>query len=1376
MRINSANIGLWGYNLATGQLSCSARAHHILGIAPGVEINLPLLHSICHPDDVGSVSKFFESALVDTKPLDLECRIVRSGGEIRSVFLSACGQFNDSQQPFNLHGVILDLTERNTAFEQLRQQEVLLKDKNLELEALYSCMPLGIAYMDRDLRFLRVNERLAAINGRSVEDHIGRSLYEVVPALAGRLESIYRELYHSGQPILDVEISGTTPAEPDSVRHWLVNFYPVRLHDGKLKGACAVVLDITTRKLAENATLATSLKLKYSNQRLMRIEEETKRKIAQELHDEFGQTLTGLKLMIEAIRDGSGENKGYASSALALVRQLISQTRTLSLNLRPPMLDDLGLIATLSWYCKDYHSKTHIRVNFKHEGIGTRRFPSEIEAVAFRLVQEGLTNIARHAKTSEADLLATVREDKLTIELIDNGIGFSFSDSPNGTESPGLLGMRERAESVGGRFTIESSLGKGTRVHAILPLDTKPLGDVQIKGAHGLADVFERMVAMSAPARAQAAFKGELTPLVGYQREIKIFNELVEQTAAGRGQILALIGELGIGKSRLVHEFTRNQLPSDWLVLQGSSVSYGTAAPYFPLTEMLRHYFQINERNGRKGLQERVAMHVLELDSTLKSFIPPILSVLGALPRENQGPAFGSRDWLSHQEDLIATVKHFGMMDPQRRRRHTLNALKRILIRESQRQPLVLVLEDLHWIDGETQAFLDRFVDDLQLTRILLLVDYRPEYRNSWNDKTYYTEFRLDPFQPASSEELFQHLLGPNTDLVPLKKTLIERTAGNPFFAEESVRSLVEAGVLIGKKGAYRPDLSINEISIPSTVQNLLADRIDRLALEEKRILQIASVIGAIVPFTLLRAVAETDDEDLRHRLSRLQTAEFLHVINQLPKVEYSFNHAITREVAYGKLSHDQRIFLHRRVLEALESKKRSRSQEHLEELAHHAFCGELWDKAVLYLKEAGDTALTRSSLRKAVLDFEQALEALHHLPQSLDNSRRGIDLRFDIRNTLFLLNEFERGFEYLQEAKKAATAINDQDRLGKLFTWMTAHWNLAGKAEQAVIAGKQALEYSDGLRNFDSNIVAHYFLGLAYTNLGQYELSIRELRHALSLIPKDRKFDFFGTTGILSVLCQTWLIRGLAQTGHFTETLKYGNEGIRSAVERDHPFSIVYAYYAVGAVALLRGNFDSAIGALENGLRICESAEIPVQRRVIVSSLAVAYAFVGRVDEALGLLDSIADPNLWVRGKSTRQIPLGRSMGTVWQVKTYMLAGRQRKAEVLAREALEVFRESKDRGSEAWLRYLLAEILANRHPSSLSQVEAGYRAAFTLADELGMRPLQAHCYLGLGKVHAQFKDISIARSEIGTARDLYLAMGMSFWVDKSGLALPTLR
>src|SRR5262245_2185553 len=320
-------------------------------------------------------------------------------------------------------------------------------------------------------------------------------------------------------------------------------------------------------------------------------------------------------------------------------------------------------------------------------------------------------------------------------------------------------------------------------------VQVKAVGAVQVKGVSRPVEAFEVVAATAARTRVQAAAVRGLTPLVGRRSEIEVFSRLVEKAASGTGQILAMVGEPGLGKSRLVHEFIRHQLRPGWLVLEGVSVSYGNATPYFPLIEMLRGYFQIADGEGSDNIREQVVMHILELDNMLKDAIPPILSLLGALP-DKVDP---SAPWTQFKDVADAAERYLGM-DPQQRRRYTFDALKRVLIRESQRQPLLIVFEDLHWIDSETQAFLDSFVESLPMARIVLLVDYRPEYSHSWGDKSYYTQIRVDPLQPASAEELLQHLLGSNKDLAPLKQLLIHRTEGNPFFAEESVRSLVETG------------------------------------------------------------------------------------------------------------------------------------------------------------------------------------------------------------------------------------------------------------------------------------------------------------------------------------------------------------------------------------------------------------------------------------------------------------------------------------------------------------------------------------------------------------------------------------------------------
>jgi predicted ATPase len=390
-------------------------------------------------------------------------------------------------------------------------------------------------------------------------------------------------------------------------------------------------------------------------------------------------------------------------------------------------------------------------------------------------------------------------------------------------------------------------------------------------------------------------------------------------------------------------------------------VSYGKATPYLPVMDLLKRYCHVDDSDDGRTIRAKVTGQVLTLDETLQDTGPALLTLLDALPDDSP----------------------FLTLDPPKRRQHTLDALKRVLLRESQVQPLLLVFEDLHWIDTETQALLDGLVESLPTARLLLLVNYRPEYQHSWGSKTYYTQLRLDPLPPASADKFLQALLGDDPSLGPLKQLLIERTEGNPFFLEESVRTFVETGVLVGEPGAYHLVQALPTIEVPATVQAVLAARIDRLPPEDKRLLQTAAVIGTDVSFTLLHAIADMSEETLPRGLAHLQAVEFLYEAQLFPEQEYTFTHALTHEVAYGSLLLERRRVLHRRIVEALEALYPDRLAEHVEQLTHHALRGEVWDKALAYCRQAGAKAMTRSANREAVVCFEQALAACPRIKTS---------------------------------------------------------------------------------------------------------------------------------------------------------------------------------------------------------------------------------------------------------------------------------------------------------------------------------------------------------------------------------------------------------
>ncbi len=470
-----------------------------------------------------------------------------------------------------------------------------------------------------------------------------------------------------------------------------------------------------------------------------------------------------------------------------------------------------------------------------------------------------------------------------------------------------------------------------------------------------------------------------LSRFVGRERELAALGDLLVLVEEGRGQMVGIMGEPGIGKSRVCYEFTRTHLTHGWLHLEASAVSYGQASPYLPVIDLLKAYFLFEASDDLQTIRNKVTDRLLALEPTLQPILPALLVLLEVPVEDPQWQA----------------------LDPPQRRQRIRDALKHLLLRESQVQPLFLVVENLHWIDGETQGFLDSFVESLPAARMLLLVSYRPDYQHGWTSKTYYTQLRLDPLPPESAQELANSILGHDTSVMPLTQRLIELTEGNPFFLEESIQTLVETQVLSGEWGAYCLAKAWQPMQVPATVHMVLAARIDRLPVEEKRLLQIAAVIGKDVPFSLLQAIVERPTEALRQGLAHLQRAEFLYERSLFPELAYTFKHALTHEVTYGSLQQEQRRGLHAQIIEAIEALDANRLGEQVEQLAHHALRGEVWEKAVTYCRQAGAKAHDRAAFREAVAAFEQALQALVYLPEDGDTRVLAIELRLALAHAL---------------------------------------------------------------------------------------------------------------------------------------------------------------------------------------------------------------------------------------------------------------------------------------------------------------------------------------------------------------------------------------
>jgi len=877
---------------------------------------------------------------------------------------------------------------------------------------------------------------------------------------------------------------------------------------------------------------------------------------------------------------------------------------------------------------------------------------------------------------------------------------------------------------------------------------TKPVGVQTVKGLAQPLELFELIGAEPVRSRLQAQAE-RLTKFVGRAEELNRMTDTLERVWVGHGQVVAVVSEAGVGKSRLYAEFLRSPHARDCLVLETGCVSYQKAS-FLPVVELVRGYFQIAEQEPPFKAQQKVAEKLSALDAAFEVFVAPCLWLLGV-------PVDDAR---------------WERLDPEHRSRRALDAVRALLLQESRIHPVILVFEDLHWIDAESQAFLDHLVDALWAARLLLLVNYRPEYVHGWSARSNYQLLRLEGLPAATADELLDTLLGPDPSLRPLKHVLAERTDGNPLFIEEMVRTLRETATLLGDPGGYRLARAVETLRVPATVQAVLAARIDRLPDDLKRLLQCAAVIGTDLPFALLREVMDVDSAELRGGLAGLQASEFLYETQLFPDIQYTFRHTLTHEVAYGSVVKERRRALHGRIAAAIERLHAARLAEQVERLSHHTVRAELWGKAVGYLRQAGDKSLGRSANREAVDWFTQALDALGHLPDESDTLRLGVDLRLDLRGALYALGDFEPMLERLREAEQVAQKLEDPRRLAWVSMYIGEHWRQKGNFAVALELVERALELGETVGDPAVRLAAHQYLGLACHAVGDYRRAVTHIRTAVAELPEDEAVAAHfrptqaGSRAGFRAVALAWLTRCLAETGEFDEGRVHGLNAVRIAESVEQPYSLVSAGWGLGHLHANQGAFEQAVPMLERALATARDSRITRLLPQVMRPLGLAYVFTGRADDGIVLLEEAA------RIIASIDLVVGLSSTLECLGEAYVAAGRWDRAGEVAERAFAVARDRGQRAERAATLRLLGDVAAGS--GSPTDARRNYGESIGLAESLGMRPLTARSRLSLGLLLRR-QGNRASRPILEDARAAFHAMGMWFWMARAEAELNAL-
>jgi class 3 adenylate cyclase/tetratricopeptide (TPR) repeat protein len=768
----------------------------------------------------------------------------------------------------------------------------------------------------------------------------------------------------------------------------------------------------------------------------------------------------------------------------------------------------------------------------------------------------------------------------------------------------------------------------------------KALGASRIKGVSEPVNVYEVTGLGPLRTRLQRSAGRGYTKFVGREREIETLKHIAGLAREGHGQIAGAVAEAGTGKSRLFFEFKAIS-QSGWMVLEAYSVSHGKASAYLPVIELLHGYFAIEAGDDARKRREKVTGRVLALERTLEDTLPYLFALLG----------------VEEGTDLLA------QMDAQVRRRRTLDAIKRILLRESLNQPLMVIFEDLHWIDEQTQALLTLLADSIGTAKLLLLVNYRPEYSHQWNSKTYYTQLRLDPLGKESAAEMLTALIGDAIEVRPLKRLIIERTGGNPFFMEETVQVLLDEGALVRDGAAFRITKSLSELKIPPTVQAILAARIDRLPAREKDLLQAMAVIGKEFPVALVREVIKQPHDEINRMLNELQLAEFIYEQPAAGDLEYTFKHALTQQVAYNSVLVERRRLLHRTIGAAIESLYRDRLEDHYVDLAHHYSLSDDAAKAVEYLRLAAEQAVARSAYSEAAADLQAALALLDRLPEGSERARTELTLRIT-ENTVALVLYGVSSLQHEQATQRLCDLADQLEENGLLLRGLVGLASIYfthGEPLRALATGRRCLELAEPAPDgaalayaaFEMACGAHAagLLGEAASRYAEAMLHAEQANHRDLILP-------FATWSSAAIQRSNVL----ASMGRVTEAAKLAEEGLRYARESRHLFSLGLALtakprthcflrepeialmHAEEAIALSdehgfaewipwgrfnRGWALAALGRVADG--VAEMAEgiagferlggVPWQR-FSIALLAHGHARLGRHSEALDTID----------------------------------------------------------------------------------------------------------------------------------------------------------
>ena len=846
----------------------------------------------------------------------------------------------------------------------------------------------------------------------------------------------------------------------------------------------------------------------------------------------------------------------------------------------------------------------------------------------------------------------------------------------------------------------------------------EPLRKIDLKGKSQAQDAFVLVKKGKVDSRIEASAARGLTRFVGRETAMATLMEAYDKVRSGNGQVVGIVGEAGVGKSRLVLEM-QNRLPAnEYTWLEGRCIHYGGEMAYLPILEILRSYFGIDEGDREFVVKKKLSEKICEIDTRLENKLSSFQALLS----------------------VKIDDPNYMQLDPAVRKHRTFEAIRDLLIRENENRPLVVVVEDLHWMDKTSENFLKYLIDSLPGTRIMLILLYRPEYIHQWGSKTYYSKIGLDQLNTVSSAELVKAVFEEGEAVPELRDLVLGKAGGNPLFVEEITHSLIENGYIqrLGKTWALTQKAS--DIQVPDTIQGIIAARLDRVEENLKRIMQVASVIGREFAFRILASITGMK-EDLKSCLLNLQGLEFIYEKQLFPEMEYIFKHALTQEVAYGSLLVKRRKEIHEKIGSVIEQLYAERLEEYYEVLAYHYERSDNNGKALIYLTLANSKARDAIAMKDAKRYFYRAMEILDSMSDTPGTREKQIKLLNDqwiVFEQLYQFSEYHRLLTQYEHKLEQPHMLG----LSSGFYAAMGVCELAfGDFDRSARSAEKALEIADMSGNDKYTSDAYLLLQYNYFCKGDFKKT-----HALKEdVLRTLEGRFHLIKYVMSIIAD---LMAFTYSGHWDEALENGFRALKAAREYADESQIAYTAHAIALAYAIKGELDKAMEYIELARK---NALSPVYESGVQMVLAFIWCRAGDPQRAIPILKSYIE--------IFRAVPfrLFEMFCSCILAEGYLIAKEYENAEKTARKVLEISERCNGRLFTGRARlYLGQAYLETDVPSALPHIEA----CITIFKAIKAEDYLAKAYAACGQFYKKQGDAAQARKYLTKALDIFERLG----------------